>query len=503
MVRRVVIAAALLVSASWGSGAWAGVIPAPDPIPGHYVIVLEEGVARGPVDAASDLPSVREVARSLGRSFGFEPGHLYQHAVRGFSAVLGPEQASALAGDPRVALVEEDGRVRPAQATQVAPPSWGLDRVDQRALPLDGTYRYGSTGAGVHVFVVDSGVRSSHMDLAGRVDAVEAFSSVPDGLGTEDCFGHGTRVAGVVGGTLHGVAKGVTLHPARVLDCAGNGAVSDVVAAVDWATATHLAHQKGKPTGRWEGVGLLSLSFGGTGTVLNRALYDSIAEGLTWVVAAGNDGIDACTAFRPALGVAEVIAVGATTSADLLAPFSNTGACIDLFAPGAGIRTTDNAGDTATSVADGTSLAAAHVAGAAALLLEADGDLTPHQVERALEAYATGGVPGGLPAGTSDRLVYAFFGGDGVDEPPVPWFDVTCRREQRNCAFDASGSMDDVGVVSYTWDFGDGETVTRNGSGVHHKYNGPGDTFTVTLTLTDTAGGTATLEREVSFLFSP
>lgn len=503
MARRAVVTAVVLVSVGWAGVARAGVVPAPDPIPGHYVVVLEQGAARGLLDASSTLPSVPEVARSLGRSLGFEAEQLYQNTVRGFTAALGPDQASALADDPRVALVEEDGRVLPAQATQVAPPSWGLDRVDQRALPLDGTYRYGGTGAGVHLFVVDSGIRSSHTDFGGRVDTAEAFSSVDDGLGTEDCFGHGTRVAGVVGGALYGVAKGVTLHPARVLDCSGSGALSDVIAAVDWATSTYLAHQKGKPSARWKGVGLLSLSFSGTGTSLNRALYSSNEQGLTWVAAAGNDGVDPCTSLRPALGVEEVIAVGASTADDLVAPFSNTGACVDLFAPGAGIETTDSAGDTATTVADGTSFAAAHAAGAVALLLEGNGDLSPYQVERALGAYATGGLPAGLPGGTPDRLVYSFFGGDGVDEPPVPWFDASCRRDQRSCTFDASGSMDDGGLESYAWDFGDGETMTRNNGGAHHKYHGTGDTFTVTLTVTDTAGGTATLEQEVSLVLSP
>lgn len=491
MFRRVISVVVVVAFVGSAGMASAASIQSSNPVPGQYVVVLEEGVARGPLDLSTALPPVEEVARALGRAYGFEHGRLFRQAVHGFSAFLGPEQVSALAGDSRVALVEEDGWVRPAQATQVAPPSWGLDRVDQRALPLDGTYRYGGTGAGVHLFVVDSGIRSGHVDFGGRVDTAESFTSVQDGRGTEDCFGHGTRVAGVVGGSLYGVAKGVILHPARILDCSGNGTLSDVIAAVDWATATYLAHQKGKPTGRWEGVGLLSLSFAGTGTALNRALYSSIDQGLVWVAAAGNDGVDPCTSFWPALGVREVITVGASTAGDLLAPFSNEGACVDLLAPGVGIVTADAAGNTAVTTADGTSLAAAHVAGAAALLLEADGELSPRQVGRALEAYASG------------RLVYTFSDGDGVDEPPVPWFEMSCRREQRNCAFDASGSMDDGGVVSYGWDFGDGETVTRKNGSVHHKYHVPGETFTVTLTVTDTAGGTATLEREVSFLFSP
>lgn len=384
-----------------------------------------------------------------------------------------------------------------AQGVQLLPQSWGLDRIDQHASGLDGQYRFAATGAGVHVFVVDSGIRSTHVDLAGRVDTTDALTLVDDGLGTEDCTGHGTAAAAAVGGTLSGVAKGVILHPVRVVGCSGEPTGADLAAAVDWATETYLAHQKGKQTKRWQAVGLLSMPLPQyiSRVALNQALTRSIAAGLTWVAPAGDRATDACNPLQAVLGVSGVIVVGATDVTDRLASSSNTGACVDLVAPGVDLMLPSAAGDTTMARADGTSYAAAQVAGVAALLLAGSPDATPGQIERALAAWGTD-----LTAG---HLVYSYFGGDGIDEPPVPWTTVNCRMQQRDCVFDASGSFDDGSIVSYSWDFGDGDTTTHKGASTRHKYQVAGDLFTVTLTVTDDAGQTASVPVTAVLTYLP
>ncbi len=387
-----------------------------------------------------------------------------------------------------------------ATATQIAPPSWGLDRIDQRPPALDGLYRYAGDGAGIHVFVIDTGIRSTHVDLGGRVDTAVAFSTVDDGLGTEDCNGRGTGVADVIGGTLYGVAKGVTLHPVRVAGCAGTAAALDAAAAVDWVTDTVLAHRKGNPAARWRAVIDLSLSFPGTATTLNQAISRALEADIVVVAAAGDQGADRCQLLQPVLSVAGVIVVGAMGESGGRAPSSNLGSCLDLFAPGVDIPAAAAAGDSSQALLSGTAAAAAHVAGAAALYLGAYPDATPDDVGRALTSYATTGAVGDPGAGSPNRLLYSFFLGDGVDEAPIPAFDASCHRDQGNCAFDASASLDDVGIATYGWDFGDGETVVKGNASVHHKYHGPPATLTVTLSVTDTAGQTASVSRQLTFV---
>ncbi len=384
-------------------------------------------------------------------------------------------------------------------ATQIAPPSWGLDRIDQRSATLDGLYRYAGDGTGVHVFVIGTGIRSTHVDLGGRVDTADAFTMIDDGLGSEDCNGHGTGVADIVGGTLYGVAKGVTLHSVRVAGCSGSATPADAAAAVDWVTETFLAHQKGKATSRWRAVIDLGLDFSGTATGLNQAIYRAMDAGITVVAGAGDAGADRCLPLQPVLSVPEAIVVGAMGSSGARASSSNFGACVDLFAPGVDVPAATAAGDTSQGLLSGTGAAAAYVAGVAALFLEAHPDATPGQVQRALTAYATAGAVSDPGAGSPDRLLYSFFLGDGVDEPPVAAFDASCHLDQGGCAFDAGASLDDVGIASYEWDFGDGASVVKGSATVHHKYHGPPASVTVTLTVTDTAGQTSSTSREIVF----
>ena len=342
--------------------------PVEVPRPSPYVVVLRPA-------AAQALAPVLELAGRLGA----DVGHVYRHALTGFSATLPAALVPVLRANPAVAYLEPDRSVSLTRTQGQA--TTGLDRIDQRRLPLDRTYTYDATGAGVSAYVIDTGILLSHREFAGR--AVTGFDAVTRSGTAVDCNGHGTHVAGTIGGATYGVAKAVRLVAVRVLDCEGSGATSGVIAGVDWVTANH---RPGQPA-----VANMSLG-GGTSRALDDAVDRSVADGVTYVVAAGNgDQLgrpqDACGSSPGRL--ASVLTVAASDAGDRAATFSNYGTCVDLYAPGVAITSAWSTSPTAVNTIDGTSMASPHVAGVAATVLQRSPRSTPQQVHDRIRAGAT------------------------------------------------------------------------------------------------------------------
>lgn len=379
----------------------------PKPVKGSYIVVLDERVvgARG---AQSQAPAV---AAELATIYGGQVDAVFQYALQGFSVRMSETAAIALSHNPRVAYVEEDSEVHAtrvqsdAASVQTNPP-WGLDRIDERNFPLDNLYPIPNSGgdaaATVHVYVIDTGIRKTHTQFGGRANGT-SFTAVDDGNGAKDCNGHGTHVAGIIGAATYGVAKSVTLHAVRVLNCNGNGTEARVLAGVDWVTANRVT----------PAVANMSLT-GPASAAIDTAVLNSINAGITYVVAAGNDyGLDACT-LSPAR-VAAAITVGSTTATDAKSDFSNIGTCLDLFAPGSSILSAWYTSDTATNTISGTSMAAPHVAGAAALYLQKAPTATPLTVRNALINKATLNGLSGIGTGSPNRLLFSIVTPNDVD----------------------------------------------------------------------------------------
>lgn len=366
----------------------------------QYIVVFREGT----VDA-------EDRARGIVKRAGGTLKHTYHSGIKGFAGRMSAAAARELSKDPSVAYIEQDqlitlgvgkpssgggkggkGRTRVDTATsgtQAGAP-WGLDRVDQTELPLNGSYTFGASGSGVHAYIVDSGIRITHSEFSGR--ATGDFTIVDDGNGASDCNWHGTHVAGIVGGTTAGVAKAVRLHAVRVLDCNGSGSVSGLIAGLDWVAANRQLPAVAN-------VSVLTAQ----STALNEAVDRLVSTGVTVVVAAGNNSDDACN-YSPA-SAASALSVGATTSSDGPAAFSNHGECIDLLAPGVDIMSSFYSSDSGLMPASGTSMAAPHVSGAAAVYLQNNPTAVPSTVVGALLGSGTSGRLTGLVPGTPNLLV--------------------------------------------------------------------------------------------------
>ncbi|WP_373315500.1 S8 family serine peptidase [Planosporangium mesophilum] len=365
-------------------------------IPDSYIVVFKDGSAESrTVDAA---------AGKLTRAYGGTVRHAYTRAVNGFSARLTATAARRLAANPAVAYVEADRQVH-ATGTQTNPPSWGLDRIDQAGLPLSGAYTYPTAAANVTAYIIDTGIRITHTDFGGR--ARYGYDFIDNDAVPDDCAGHGTHVAGTVGGSTYGVAKAVQLVAVRVLDCSGSGSYSQIIAGVDWVTKNAV-----KPA-------VANMSLGGAaGSTLDNAVKKSIASGVTYAVAAGNDNADACT--KSPARLPEAITVAATDASDARASFSNYGTCVDLFAPGVNITSAYKTSDTATARMNGTSMATPHVAGVAALYLSANPTASPAQVRDALVTATVGGRVTNPAAGSPNKLLNLTVTATVTNPAPTP-----------------------------------------------------------------------------------
>jgi subtilisin family serine protease len=423
-----------------------------DAVAGRYIVVLRQG----PIAASARGASVA-VTASLVAEHGGTVVARFGSALPGYAARMTRAQAAETSRDPRVAYVEQDTRVT-IDTTQSSP-TWGLDRIDQRALPLDHAYTYGSDGQGVTAYVIDTGIRTTHSDFGGR--AVSGFDAV-DGGTADDCQGHGTHVAGTIGGTTWGVAKKVSLVAVRVLDCSGSGYTSDVISGIDWVTADHDPGE----------AAVANLSLGGSASsAMDQAIANAVADGVVFAVAAGNgdsngNARDACQ--ESPSRAPSAITVSAVDKTDTRPTWANVGSCVDLFAPGVAITSTYLSSDSATATMSGTSMAAPHVAGVAALYLSANPGATPGVVATALESAATTGVVNSAGSGSPNLLVFEAPSGAPPSPTPTPTpTPTTAPPPPSSISLSATHWSNRRGsVVKLRWDGATGATVDIQRGGV-------------------------------------
>lgn len=383
------------------SGRQSKYVAAENAIEGQYIVVLATGnsfLESGSVVEARSL--------ALAGSYNAIVENIFSRSFIGFTTRMSKTAALAMSADNGVAYVEEDSAIEPSSQIMLQEQSsadWGLDRVDQRSRPVDSKYIYSSTGAGVNVYILDSGINPFHQDFGGRASV--AHDVLADGQNGIDCTGHGTHVAGIVGSSTYGVAKSANLRAVRVLPCTGTGRLSDLILGIDWVTANRIG----------PAVANISSNQVGTSPSLNSAINNSIASGVHYVVSAGNQNADACL-YGPA-NIAGAIVVGATTGTDNRAGYSNQGACIDVWAPGHNINSLDYLTNNGTATKSGTSQAAPMVAGTIARYLENNPTATPATVQSIIKSGATSDIVTNTDAASTRSLLHTWLGRERAPTP--------------------------------------------------------------------------------------
>lgn len=448
-------------------------------VPNEYIVALRTSQV-----SSTQLTAT---AQNMAAAAGAQVVAVFGAAINGFAVKADAAAIAAIRANATVEYVEPVQVFRKI-ATQAPTPSWGLDRIDQRNLPLNNSFTYPTGGSAVHIYIIDTGILLTHTQFTGRMG--NGFDAITAGGTANDCDGHGTHVAGTAGGTTYGIMKTATMHPVRVLDCSGSGTTTSVVNGINWVIANDIA----------PAVSNMSLG-GGASTAIDNATNNMVTAGVVSAVAAGNGSANAC-GFSPARAVS-ALTTGSTTTTDARSSFSNFGTCLDIFAPGSSIFSSYIGSNSATATLSGTSMASPHVAGVAALYRSSNPTLTATQVASALITNATMNVVGNPGTGSPNRLLYMGFitgGPPPTNQNPVANFTVNCVVRPdgigADCTYNGTGSTDADGTV-VAWNWTSSIRPPLTGSIVSYPYK-VGTNVTATLTVTDNLGGTGT--RTQSFV---